>query len=50
MMVELEKLLINELEKTGHEPIRTPTVIPWSLLEIEQEHAEGFVPEAWKIT
>ncbi len=50
MMVELEKLLINELEKTGHEPIRTPTVIPWSLLQIEQDHAEGFVPEVWKIT
>ena len=50
MMVELEKLLIKELELTGHEPIRTPTVIPWSLLEIEQEHAEGFVPEVWKIT
>ncbi|NHI92185.1 MAG: proline--tRNA ligase [Candidatus Lokiarchaeota archaeon] len=50
MMIELEKLLINELDKTGHEPIRTPTVIPWSLLEIEQEHAEGFVPEVWKIT
>ncbi|MHA1786411.1 MAG: aminoacyl--tRNA ligase-related protein [Candidatus Helarchaeota archaeon] len=50
LMINLENLLIEELEKTGHEPIRTPTVIPETLLEIEKEHAKGFVPEVWKIT
>ncbi|TFF86178.1 MAG: proline--tRNA ligase [Promethearchaeota archaeon] len=46
----LEDLFIQELNKTGHFPIRTPTVIPETLLEIEKEHAEGFAPEVWQIT
>ncbi|TFF89291.1 MAG: proline--tRNA ligase, partial [Promethearchaeota archaeon] len=46
----LEDLFISELKKTGHFPIRTPTVIPETLLEIEKEHAEGFAPEVWTIT
>ncbi|MHA1229314.1 MAG: proline--tRNA ligase [Candidatus Helarchaeota archaeon] len=46
----LENLFINELEKTGHQPIRTPSVIPETLLELEKEHAEGFAPEVWQIT
>ncbi|MHA1145186.1 MAG: aminoacyl--tRNA ligase-related protein [Candidatus Helarchaeota archaeon] len=50
MLVLLEDLFIGELERTGHDPIRTPTVIPESLLQIEKEHAEGFAPEVWVIT
>ncbi|MHA1312127.1 MAG: aminoacyl--tRNA ligase-related protein [Candidatus Helarchaeota archaeon] len=46
----LEELFIEELKKTGHLPIRTPSVIPETLLEIEKEHAEGFAPEVWQIT
>lgn len=50
MLDLLEALFIDELQKTGHDPIRTPTVIPETLLEIEKEHAEGFAPEVWVIT
>ncbi|MHC1592055.1 MAG: aminoacyl--tRNA ligase-related protein [Candidatus Helarchaeales archaeon] len=50
ILILLEELFIKELESTGHEPIRTPTVIPETLLTIEKEHAEGFAPEVWVIT
>ncbi|MHA1270669.1 MAG: aminoacyl--tRNA ligase-related protein [Candidatus Helarchaeota archaeon] len=46
----LEDLFIKELQRTGHLPIRTPSVIPETLLELEKEHAEGFAPEVWQIT
>jgi len=46
----LEQLYQKELDKTGHLPIRTPTLIPETLLKLEQEHAQGFVPEGWLVT
>lgn len=49
IMKRMETLFEEELEKRGHKPIRTPTVIPMSLFELEKEHA-GFTPEVWQIT
>jgi len=47
---DIECLFEKELMKRNHLPIRTPTVMPITLLEKEKEHATGFAPEVWKIT
>jgi len=47
---KMEAIYEEELKKTGHRPIRTPTVIPETLLALEKEHAKGFAPETWTIT
>src|SRR3989338_7640426 len=47
---KMYKLLEEELERDGHEPIYFPTVIPEENFEIEKEHAEGFSAEVWWVT
>lgn len=39
-----------ELEKTGHEPVLFPVVIPEENFEREKEHVEGFKPEVFWVT
>lgn len=39
-----------ELEKTGHEPVLFPLVIPEENFEKEKEHVEGFKPEVFWVT
>ncbi|MCC6065698.1 MAG: proline--tRNA ligase, partial [Thermofilum sp.] len=39
-----------ELEKTGHEPVLFPLVIPEENFEREKEHVEGFKPEVFWVT
>lgn len=39
-----------ELEKTGHQPVLFPVVIPEENFEREREHVEGFKPEVFWIT
>jgi prolyl-tRNA synthetase len=43
-------LLEKELEKTGHEPVWFPSVIPESFLKKEKEHAQAFSAEVFWIT
>jgi prolyl-tRNA synthetase len=50
ILERLEGLFKKALEATGHKPIRTPTVIPETLLKVEERHAKGFIPEGWVIT
>ena len=47
---QIEDLFEKELISRNHNPIRTPTAIPITLLEKEKEHATGFVPEIFLIT
>jgi len=47
---EIYKLFEKELEKTGHEPVLFPLVIPEENFEKEKEHVEGFKPEVFWIT
>ncbi|MEZ0345746.1 MAG: proline--tRNA ligase [Infirmifilum sp.] len=39
-----------ELEKTGHEPVLFPLVIPEENFEREKEHVKGFSPEVFWVT
>lgn len=39
-----------ELERTGHEPVLFPLVIPEECFEKEKEHVEGFKPEVFWVT
>ncbi|AKG38806.1 MAG: proline--tRNA ligase [Infirmifilum sp.] len=39
-----------ELEKTGHEPVLFPLVIPEENFEREKEHVQGFKPEVFWVT
>ncbi len=50
IMKTMERFYEEELEQKKHEPIRSPTVISKTLLEIEKSHATGFSPEVWTIT
>jgi len=47
---EIYKLFEQELERTGHEPVLFPLVIPEENFEKEKEHVEGFKPEVFWIT
>jgi len=47
---QIYKLFEEELEKTGHEPVLFPLVIPEEYLEREKEHVEGFKPEVFWVT
>lgn len=44
------KYFEEELEKTGHEPVLFPLVIPEENFEKEKEHVEGFKPEVFWVT
>ncbi len=44
------KMFEEELEKTGHEPVLFPLVIPEENFEKEKEHVEGFKPEVFWVT
>lgn len=44
------RLFEEELEKTGHEPVLFPLVIPEENFEREKEHVEGFKPEVFWVT
>ncbi|QOJ79500.1 proline--tRNA ligase [Infirmifilum lucidum] len=44
------RLFEEELEKTGHEPVLFPLVIPEENFEKEKEHVEGFKPEVFWVT
>ncbi|RLE69242.1 MAG: proline--tRNA ligase [Thermoprotei archaeon] len=44
------KIFERELEKTGHQPVIFPTVIPEENFEKEKEHVRGFKPEVFWIT
>ena len=46
---KIERIFEDELEKTGHLPVRSPIPIPETLLGLEEKHA-GFIAEVWKIT
>lgn len=48
---ELIKDYLNkQIQKTGHENVYLPLVIPKSLFEKEKDHIQGFAPEAATIT
>ncbi len=47
---EIYKLFEEELEKTGHQPVLFPLVIPEENFEREKEHVEGFKPEVFWVT
>jgi len=47
---QIYRLFEEELEKTGHEPVLFPLVIPEEYLEKEKEHVEGFKPEVFWVT
>ena len=47
---EIYKMFEEELEKTGHEPVLFPLVIPEEYFEKEKEHVEGFKPEVFWVT
>lgn len=47
---EIYRMFEEELEKTGHEPVLFPLVIPEENFEKEKEHVEGFKPEVFWIT
>ena len=47
---QIYRMFEEELEKTGHEPVLFPTVIPEEYLEREKEHVEGFKPEVFWVT
>jgi len=47
---QIYKLFEEELEKTGHEPVLFPLVIPEENFEKEKEHVEGFKPEVFWVT
>ncbi len=44
------RMFEEELEKTGHEPVLFPLVIPEENFEREKEHVEGFKPEVFWVT
>ncbi len=44
------RLFEEELERTGHEPVLFPLVIPEENFEREKEHVEGFKPEVFWVT
>jgi len=50
MIRQIYKMFEEELEKTGHEPVLFPLVIPEEYLEREKEHVEGFKPEVFWVT
>ncbi len=47
---EIYRLFEKELERTGHEPVLFPLVIPEENFEKEKEHVEGFRPEVFWVT
>ncbi len=47
---EIYRLFEQELERTGHEPVLFPLVIPEENFEKEKEHVEGFKPEVFWVT
>ena len=47
---QIYRMFEEELERTGHEPVLFPLVIPEDYLEKEKEHVEGFKPEVFWVT
>lgn len=47
---EIYRMFEEELERSGHEPVLFPLVIPEEYFEREREHVEGFKPEVFWIT
>ena len=47
---QIYRLFEEELERTGHEPVLFPLVIPEENFEREKEHVEGFKPEVFWVT
>lgn len=47
---EIYRMLEEEVEADGHEPLLFPTLIPEDNLRREKEHVEGFAPEVFWIT
>jgi prolyl-tRNA synthetase len=46
----VDKLIREEMEKTGHQEVYFPLLIPESLFKKEEEHIEGFGSEVYWIT
>ncbi len=47
---QIYRMFEEELERTGHEPVLFPLVIPEENFEREKEHVEGFKPEVFWVT
>ena len=50
MIKAIYRIFEGELEKTGHEPVLFPLVIPEENFEKEKEHVKGFKPEVFWVT
>ena len=50
MIKAIYRIFEEELEKTGHEPVLFPLVIPEENFEKEKEHVKGFKPEVFWVT
>jgi prolyl-tRNA synthetase len=49
-MKKMYRLYEQELEKTGHQPVLFPSLIPESNFKLEAHHVEGFAPEVFWVT
>ncbi|OQX18775.1 MAG: proline--tRNA ligase [Candidatus Altiarchaeales archaeon A3] len=47
---EMQKILEENLEKAGHEPVLFPVLIPEDILKKESEHIKGFETEVFWVT
>lgn len=47
---EIYRMFEEELEKSGHEPVLFPLLIPEEYFEREKEHVKGFKPEVFWVT
>ncbi len=47
---QIQKYFDQKLKDSGHENVYMPLVIPYSLLEKEKDHVEGFAPECAVVT
>jgi len=47
---EIQKILEENLEKVGHEPVLFPVLIPEDILKKEAEHIKGFETEVFWVT
>ncbi len=47
---EIQKILEENLEKAGHEPVLFPVLIPEDILKKESEHIKGFETEVFWVT
>lgn len=45
-----EKMIEDEVEKDGHEPMLMPTIVPEDYIKKEKEHIAGFSPQLFWVT